>query len=754
MPAISVRELCAFGAKRGDLDLRFTPAPTAEEGIAAHAAVAARRGAGYQREIRIEHLHDDLLVRGRADGLRPHPMRLEEIKSHRGDLERMPAHHRELHWAQLKMYATQFCIERDLAELELALVYYDVDRQRETVLPRVFARAELEHFAGELCESYRTWEHAQEAHRERRNAALTRMAFPHADFHAGQRRFAKAIYRSIRDRRPLMAQAPTGIGKSIGSLFPALKAMSQGLIDKVYYLTAKTSGRRSALDALTALSSGDEPIPLRVLELVAREKCCEHPGRACHGQACPLANGFFDRLPAARADAAHAQRLDQASVRAVALRHKVCPYYLAQEMVRWADIIVGDYNYYFDRSAILHALMLANDWKVSVLVDEGHNLIDRARSMYSAEMHQRAVAPLRKTAPAKIKRSLSRVSKAWRQIVEGQHQAYRAYDICHSALADALRGAIAKIGEHLAEEPAAIAAELQRFYFDAMAFIELADEFGDHALYDVTLDRNHAAATATIRNVVPARYLATRIAAASSVTIFSATLNPPTFYRDLLGFPEETPWIDLPSPFRPEQLRVRTHRVSTRLADRNASLPVIADLIYQQFQEAPGNYLVFCSSFQYVRQLGAELAFRHPELPLITHERASDESSRASFLDRFRSGVPVVGLSVLGSIFAEGIDLPGEQLIGVFIVTLGLPEPSEVNEEMRSRMSSIVGAAAYDYTYLFPALQKVVQAGGRVIRGMSDTGVLHLIDDRYTRTATQRLLPPSWQLRGASSLSS
>lgn len=744
MPTISVRELCAFGAKRGDLDLRFTPAPTAEEGIAAHAAVAARRGAGYQREIRIEHRHNDLLVRGRADGLRPHPMRLEEIKSHRGHLDRMPAHHRELHWAQLKLYAAQFCIERDLSELELALVYYDVDRQKETVLPHVFARVELEQFAGELCSEYRIWERAQQVHREHRNAALSRVPFPYANFHGGQRRFAEAIYRSIRDRRPLMAQAPTGIGKSIGSLFPALKAMSQGLLDKVYYLTAKTSGRKSALDALACLSSGSKPIPLRVLELVARDKCCEHPGAACHGQACPLAKGFFDRLPAARTDAAGQHKLDQAGIRAVALRHDVCPYFLAQEMVRWADVIVGDYNYYFDRSAILHSLMLANDWKVAVLIDEGHNLIDRGRGMYSAELRQSAVAPLRKSAPGKINRSLSTVSTAWRQIAEAQPQTYRAYDDCHSTLIDALRGAVAKIGEHLAEEPVAIAPELQRFYFDALSFIDLADEFGDHALYDISLDRKSGSAIATIRNVVPARYLSSRIASASGVVIFSATLNPPTFYRDLLGFPAETPWLDLPSPFRPEQLRVSLHRISTRLSDRSASLPLIADLIARQFEETPGNYLVFCSSFQYVKQLGAELAHRHPALPILEHVREFDESGRASFLKRFRAGIPVVGLSVLGSIFAEGIDLPGAQLIGVFVVTLGLPEPSEINEEMRVRISSVVGAAAYDYTYLFPALQKVVQAGGRVIRGPADTGVLHLIDDRYARASTQRLLPPMW----------
>lgn len=744
MATISVRELCAFGAKRGDLDLRFTPAPTAEEGMAGHAAVATRRSAGYQKEIRIELQHGDLRVRGRADGLQPHPLRLEEIKTHRGDLARMPENHRELHWAQLKLYAAQLCIDKDLAELPTALVYYDVDRQRETAIPRLFSRDELHSFATQLCDDYRIWEEAQQAHRQRRDAALARMRFPHADFHAGQRRFAEAIYRGVRDGRPLMAQAPTGIGKSVGSLFPVLKAMSLQLVDKVFYLTAKTSGRRSALNALASLSADGQAVPLRVLELVARDKCCEHPGNACHGQSCPLAKGFFDRLPAARAEASQQNNLDQAGVRTIALRNDICPYYLAQEMVRWADVIVGDYNYYFDRSAILFSLMLANDWRVAVLVDEGHNLIERGRGMYSAAIRQSALAPPRKMAPPKIKRLLSRVSATWKQIALGQSQAYCAYAAPHQPLVESLRGVIGKIGEQLADDPSVIAPQLQQFYFDAIAFVELADEFGDHALYDITRDPGSWSLIATVRNVVPGQYLQKRLDAARSVALFSATLNPPHLYRDLLGMPAGTTWLDVPTPFTQEQLQVSISPISTRLADREASLPDIANIIERQYAKQPGNYLVFCSSYRYLRQLAEELGRRALPLPFVVQDQDSSEQQRDAFLGLFRSGTPVVGLAVLGGVFAEGVDLPGEQLIGAFIVTLGLPEPNAINEEMRTRMAGRFGPAGYDYTYLYPGLQRVVQAGGRVIRGPSDRGYLHLIDDRYQRKSVQVLLPKLW----------
>jgi DNA excision repair protein ERCC-2 len=744
MPTISVRELCAFGARRGDLDLRFTPAPTAEEGIAAHAAVAARRGTGYQREIRIEHRHGDLLVRGRADGLNASPMRLEEIKSHRGPLARMPENHRELHWAQLKLYGVQLCTDKQLEELPAALVYYDIDKQRETVLPRTFSRDELESFSATLCDDYLSWESDQQAHRERRDAVLAKMAFPHPQFHGGQRRFSEAIYRGIRDGRPLMAQAPTGIGKSIGSLFPALKAMSRQHTDKICYLTAKTSGRRSALDALASLSVDGEPIPLRVLELVARDKCCEHPGTACHGSACLLAQGFFDRLPAARAEAAQRYRLDQAGVRDVALQHRICPYYLAQEMVRWADVIVGDYNYYFDRSAIVYSLMLANDWRMAVLVDEGHNLVERARGMYSGEISQSAIAPLRKLAPAKIKRALGRLSTVWRQIAQTQPKDYWAYDEPYQALVDSLRGLIVQVSEHLADDPLAINAELQRFYFDALTFVELADEFGEHAIYDITRDSKRDMLTTAIRNVVPARYLQPRLRAAQGVALFSATLNPPQFYRDLLGFWADTSWLDVPSPFAREQLQVSTHRISTRLADRDASLPKIVRIIEQQYRQQPGNYLVFCSSYRYVRQLALQIEQQAPSLPMLIQSPELSEPQRNAFLERFRGESHVIGIAVLGGVFSEGVDLPGDRLIGAFIITLGLPEASAINERLRARLADNFGSAAYDYTYLYPGLQRVVQAAGRVIRSTDDYGSLHLIDDRFQRHAVKKLLPTSW----------
>jgi DNA excision repair protein ERCC-2 len=385
---VAVRALCEFAAKQGDLDLRFTPSPSSQQGIAGHQAVAARRSAGYRTEVLLSGEFRQLVVRGRADGFDPERQVLEEIKTFKGDLDRMPANHRQLHWAQAKVYGALLCRQLGLPALTVSLVYFDIGKQQEAppLLQRCTAE-ELQAFFEALCERFLAWAELELAHRARRDAALTRLRFPHDEFRAGQRELAKTVFNAARVGRCLLAQAPTGIGKTIATLFPMLKACPGQELDKIFFLTAKGSGRSLALDALATITRSDPELPLRVIELVAREKSCEHPDKVCHGESCPLAQGFYDRLPAARAAGVSAGELTRESLREIALAHSVCPYYLSQELARWSDVIVGDYNHFFDSSALLHGLTLANAWRAGVLVDEAHNLVDRARALYSA-LHQ------------------------------------------------------------------------------------------------------------------------------------------------------------------------------------------------------------------------------------------------------------------------------------------------------------------------------------------------------------------------------
>ncbi|MCF2133652.1 MULTISPECIES: ATP-dependent DNA helicase [Mycetohabitans] len=784
---IAVRALCEFTAKQGDLDLRFTPSPSAEEGRIGHRVVASRRHADYQTEISVTGEFQELTVRGRADGYDPQRGRLEEIKTYRGELDTMPDNHRALHWAQLRVYGWLFCQQAQVPSIELGLVYYDIATGHETVLTETASAAELKAAFEQQCARFIEWAVQERAHRAARDAMLHGLQLPFPAFRVGQRELAEAVYRAARGARVLLAQAPTGIGKTLGTLFPLLKACPRASIDKVFFLSAKSPGRQLALDSLQSLMRGaagsprstgsaaestragsgmvgrtgidmrvpgsPPALPLRVVELVARDKACEYPGNACTGQACTLAQGFYDRLPAAREAALAKYWLDRGALREVGLTHRVCPYYLGQELVRWADVIVGDYNYYFDTGAPLFALTVQNQWRVAVLVDEAHNLPERARAMYSATLEQEELAQLTRGARGMLGTALRRLQRCWNTLNRAQAEPYRAFDVLPDAWLCALQRTVGAIGEHLAEPQLVPNVRLERFYLDAIHFLRIAERFDEHWMFDVTLTtlegstaRATSRSTLCIRNVVPAAALRARVVAAHSMTLFSATLWPARFYRDVLGLPDSTVNVDVDSPFSKEQLAVyATSSISTRYRDRQASLGALVERIASQYAALPGNYLCFFSSFEYLEQAAALFSATHPLIPVWRQARAMDEPAQRAFIARFEPHGRGIGFAVLGGAFAEGIDLPGTRLVGTFIATLGMPQINAVNEQLRERMQRLF-SAGFDYTYLFPGVQKVVQAAGRVIRSETDRGVVHLLDDRFMRRDVRALLPRWWKV--------
>jgi DNA excision repair protein ERCC-2 len=752
---VAVRTLCEFTAKRGNLDMRFTPSPSAIEGMAGHRTIAARRGSTFQTELTLTGNYGLLSVRGRADGYDPEQNRLEEFKTYRGDLARMPENHRALHWAQLRIYGWLLCRQKNLAGVKLALVYFDVASERETLFEEEQSAQALEqHFAGH-CESFVSWAELETAHRRKRDAALSELRFPFAEFHGGQRDLSRAVYKRVKAGGALLAQAPTGIGKTVGTLFPALKAMGglgtagantaratavAGPLDKIFYLVAKTSQRKLALDALKRFQPPDSPLPLRTVELVARGKSCENPGLPCDGAVCPLARGFYDRLPAARAEAIQLSFLDQDAVRQVALRHQLCPYYLGQELARWSDVVVGDYNYYFDRSAMLFGWTVTHEWRVCLLVDEAHNLVERARTMYTASLDFDAFNAVRAVLPS----AFEPVRRIWSDMNAAQSQSHQIYDAPPEALMTALNKLISTLVDYLSTHAGQNEA-LQEFFFAALGFARLAADCDSSTLFELTRSGREQSVLC-LRNLVPGRFLAPRFSGAQSAVLFSATLVPHEFFRDILGLPPSCVCLDVPSPFQPDQLAVRLVRsISTRFKDRARSLAPIADLLAGQFAAQPGNYLVFLSSFEYLRSVAALFTERHPEIPTWHQHSGMSEPEREAFLARFVPEGAGVGFAVLGGAFAEGVDLPGARLIGAFVATLGLPQVNAVNEEMQRRMETRFGSG-YEYTYLYPGIQKVVQAAGRVIRTTSDRGVLYLIDDRFTQSRVRKLLPPWWNV--------
>ena len=745
---VAVRALCEFTAKAGDLDLRFTPSPTAQQGIAGHRTVASRRNAQYQAELSLEGQYGALTVRGRADGYDPVVNVLEEVKTFRGDFTAIPANHRQLHWAQARVYGWLLCQSLQLAQVDLALVYFDIVSEKETRLQETWSAVDLQQFFEQQCGLFLAWAEQEMAHRQARDEAARTLAFPHQQFRTGQRALAEAVYKTASTGRCLMAQAPTGIGKTIGTLFPLLKAMPGQQLDKLLFLTAKTPGRKLALDAAQVLYPAGQNAPLRVLELVARDKACEYPENACNGDSCPLARGFYDRLPAARLAAVARSPLDSQTLRSVALAHEVCPYYLSQEMARWADVVIADYNYYFDFTALLYGLGQANQWRVATLVDEAHNLVERARQMYSASLDQQTLNNVRYSAPAPLDKPFKRLNREWNALHKEQVGPYQVHSQLPAKWLTALSGCITAIGDYLNDHPQGLSGKLQAFYFEALQFNRVAELFDGHFLFDISVreDGKRRLSQLNLRNIVPAGFIGPRLASAQSNVLFSATLSPQTYYANLLGLPADTVWMDVESPFQAEQLQVQVvSQISTRFVHRQASLAPIVELIARQFETRAGNYLAFFSSFDYLQQVAELLAERYPRIPLWLQARRMDEAARQGFLDQFTLSSQGVGFAVLGGAFGEGIDLPGARLIGAFVATLGLAQLNPVNEQIKQRMAALFGAG-YDYTYLYPGVQKVVQAAGRVIRTQSDQGTLFLIDDRFAEHKVQQLLPRWWRL--------
>jgi Rad3-related DNA helicase len=759
---VSVRELCEFTAKHGDLDRRFTPSATALEGLMGQSTVAQRRGQDYETEIALETRLGPLRVRGRADGYDPRRRCLEEIKTIRGHPDQIPQNRRLLHWAQLQTYGALFCRARGLKEINLAMVYFDVASQSEVELREVFGAQALAEMLAQRCDAFLAWARQEAGHREARNTALKQLAFPQGSFRAGQRELAEAVYRTAAHGRCLLAQAPTGIGKTVGTLFPLLRAMPLHGIDKLAYLTCKGTGRLTALEALSDLRSGTAGQSLRVLTMVPKDEGCEHPDKACHGDACPLASGFYDRLPAARQEAVALGWLDAAAQRRVALRHGVCPYYLGQELVRWADVVVGDVNHLFDSNGLLWGLMQALDWKLAVLVDEAHNLVERARRMYSAELRISQIRHAAQAAPGAVRGALDALVQTTEEMVVDTVAPYAVLDAVPDTFVQALQAAAGALSEHFNQHPLNVGS-LLNFHFELQRFLKLVEALSEHSLFDVQtfagtrsgMETDGGAAPDTsdaavcVRNVAPACFVRQRFKALHSVTLFSATLSPPAYTIQLLGLPENTAWIDVPPAFAAEHLSVQVaDGVSTRFAHRERSLQRLVAVVARQFDEHPGNYLASFSSFDYLEKAAGRLAALRPDIPQWRQQRRMAAAARADFLARFRPAGHGVGFAVLGGVFAEGVDLPGSLLIGAFIATLGLPPVSQTQDHIQARLDKLFGAG-HGYGDRVPAMQRVVQAAGRVLRTPEDRGWLWLLDDRYRRADVVELLPPGWQLAGA-----
>ncbi|MCB2069152.1 MAG: ATP-dependent DNA helicase [Ottowia sp.] len=750
---VTVHELVAFCHRSGDIDHRFTPSPTGVQGIAGHQQVYRRRPASYRSEYPVEYRHrrDDmvLVLRGRADGYDPDSGLVEEIKTCRVNPAHIPPAASRMHLAQARLYAAIIALERDVEQLEVRLTWFNLDTGRESPLSQVYTRGELQQFLTDSLAAFASWQDQLVQRRCRRDQSLLSLPFPHGSFRSGQREIAELVYKCVDRAGQLLVEAPTGIGKTAAVLYPALKALATGKHDRIAYVTAKTVGKRTAEATLDSLRGAG--LELAALSLTARERVCFSPGRACHGDDCSFARGYYDRLPAALGAALQRPTLGRGDIEELAREFAICPYQLALDLLPWVDMVIADLHYVYSLTATLGGLIRQDGRRWSVLLDEAHNLPERARRMYRASLGKASLMAVKRDAPRGLGAALERVNRAMLAL---QREEWREPDYDCSTelpvkLQQALADFIARTGDLLAQEPALLHRHprLLDFYFEVLQFQRLADNWGEDFRFEKERGSDRQSLRLTLNCLDPARLLAERQQPLHSLTAFSATLSPPDWTRRTLGLGPEAVFRREASPFAASQLEVfLATAVDTRFSQRQQSLPRLAELLLAWLDREPGNCIIYFSSYRYLQDCLALLQAQGLESLrscLWVQQREQEDAGRDQLLRQLETRRDVVALCILGGVFGEGIDLPGERLTSVVIVGVGLPQFNRDTRMLQAWYQQRCGAG-FEYACLYPGMQKVDQALGRVIRASDDRGRALLVDSRYGQRQYRELLPPWW----------
>lgn len=739
---VSVRALAEFCLDRGDLVGSFRATPSALEGRETHGLTQQRRPEGYQAEIAVSvewhHPDFDLVLGGRLDGVWPGG--IEEIKTCRIPPDELPDSARQLNWLQARIGAALHALQEPATEhWTVRLCYVHSQTQREWLEDEKWSRFELLDLLVAKLGRYEAWIERIQRHRQHRNRALTGLAFPYAEMRPVQRTMAETVYKAQATGRQTLIEAPTGTGKTLAALFPALKAMARGHHQGLYYLTMKTTGQPLVLDTVRRLNLAEAD--LRLVNLQAKERLCLSPDTPCDGALCPYARDYYRKRQHLRDQLFSRGIWDQSSFIELGKTETICPYYLSQDWALWADVVVGDVNYLYDTTAVQPYLLKEIDNQVAVLIDESHNLIDRGRQMFSASFNGETLEALYRQAPQQVKQALQPVRRALRTC---QPEQAGLSEQSPDKLVSSLRTWLQETARLLRESPFwEPPASWQTLVFNAARFNRINElaEPGDFCWRYTPGKPGERSVEVLCLN--PARLLRQKHQLVNSVTAFSATLSPWPYSRAMTGLEAAVP-LALPSPFANEQFKVTViNDVSTRFRDRDQLASLIIPLIQAFRGHTKGNALVFFSSYQQIAQ--CEAAFSGDD-SVIVQQRQFTLLERLALLDRLRNEQNLTVLAPLGGVLSEGIDLPGDALTGVMVVGPGLPQINPLNDRIRQALDRS-GQPGFDFAYRFPGLHKVLQAAGRCVRTETDQGDIWLVDDRFAGYFRSGWLPPHWQVR-------
>lgn len=752
---ISVRNLVEFILREGDIDNRKAGLPDKEAmklGGRIHRKIQRQMGSDYHAEVPLKITVPcegfAIQIEGRADGIQKTAdgVVVDEIKGVLRELEYIekPV---GVHLAQAKCYGYIYGKQQELDSITVQMTYCQMETEEVKRFQETFSIEELERWFFDIVMQYEKWARFQIEWRQTRDATIKEAEFPYP-YREGQRELVTSVYRTILRKKKLFIQAPTGVGKTMTTIFPAVKAVGEGLGDKIFYLTAKTITRTVAEQAFQILKKNG--LQYKVATLTAKEKICFCEKAECNPDVCPYAKGHFDRVNDAVYEMITTmEEMSRENIETQAKKHSVCPFEMGLDVSLWVDAIICDYNYVFDPNAHLKRFFSeGKKGEYLFLIDEAHNLVERGREMYSAVLYKEEFLQMKKAVrheSVKLTRQLEGCNQMLLEM-KRECQTYKEYNsISHFALKllNVMNGL-----QKLLEEKEQVDEEVLEFYFHVRNFLNIYEEVDENYVIYTELEEG-GDFKLKLFCVNPAVKLQNFLSQGNSTVFFSATLLPIRYYKKLLSVETDDYAVYAHSPFKEaNRLLVLGQDVSTKYTRRGYEMyERFAIYIKNVMQAKPGNYLVFFPSYRFMEEVRETFErYRTEEMCCMIQEQNMNEQDREAFLQEFeaeREG-SLAGFCVMGGIFSEGIDLTKERLIGAMIVGTGLPQVCNEREILKQYFDRH-GENGFDYAYLYPGMNKVLQAAGRVIRTEEDKGVIALLDDRFAGRRYLEIFPREWR---------
>ncbi|HRW33573.1 MAG TPA: ATP-dependent DNA helicase [Thermotogota bacterium] len=755
--SVSVRELIEFLFRSGNLDNRFN-APDMREratiGTKAHKRIQKQYEDSfpgkYESEVYLNGIYQNqkmlLSIFGRADGIHTHQKEItvDEIKTTKVPLEDIDAILDQNHLRQCMCYGHMICSREKLESVHLRITYFNIDTEDMKHLDFFYSKEVLENFFNELCVLYSKWLKLKDDWIELRNTSIKNLQFPFPHFREGQRRFSIMVYHTIKDNKKLFAQAPTGTGKTLATLFPSIKAMEKNLAGPLFYLTSKTITRQTVENTLNLLRT--KGLKLKSIVITAKEKMCINQEFKCNPYSCPYANGHYNRINDAlleiiKEEGHYSRRMIQEHAK----RFSICPYELSLDLSEFSDCIICDYNYLFDPRAYLRRYFEEKGPYI-FLIDEAHNLPDRSREMYSAPLSLDRLRKLRndvRHTESKIAISARKLETevAYYFLNENLETKWKKKELPED-IKEPLETVLKEIASYLMTPGFdALKEKLTDYFFELNTFNNAMERYDDHyiTIYDNTEE------TLTLYCIDPSLHIREMIEKGSSCVFFSATLSPLDYYKQLFGSKDDDYSLILRSPFNQQRLCLLVNsKISTKYHARIYSAAAIVKNI-ELMTKHTGNYMVFFPSYKYMEMIYHLFTEKCPHILTRMQTPLMSESEREAFLDAFKHSPEqtFVGFVLMGGIFGEGIDLIGSRLSGAIIVGVGLPQIGFDRDIIKDYYQEKLGKG-WEYAYIIPGANKVMQAVGRVIRSHDDKGAVILIDERFIRKPYPFIFPADW----------